>query len=356
MYKGVKDVNESGNRTIGAAASDQSQRRTLFAVAQRLITIVLIVTLIGGVVGYVARDRTIVTQLLMFVPLAPVGLVAFVWMLIQRRTRARRRIAVLSIAISGCVIGAAEMIGWRDVARIPDDAPRLKMIQWNVLWGGMKAERDWPKAAQRIRACAPHFVVLSESADKHRVKELCDSLGTNWQYALWHNEPHQRYTFNLAILAPAPIAVEQRISIPTGLAMIVQIDLQPTPIRVLIVDGLSAPGLSRTARTREVARLLKDEAAAGNPIDVVAGDFNTPARSVGFDEIEDAAEGYALASRHSGGWRATWPAPLPLWDIDHVLISRRHPITSVDLFTESGFDHRGQVVTFALNAAKTDHR
>ena len=83
---------------------------------------------------------------------------------------------------------------------------------------------------------------------------------------------------------------------------------------------------------------------AGEPIDALAGDFNSVARSLGFDAIE--AEGYALASRSSRGWRGTFPSGLPAYDIDHVWARRELPGLRSELFTELASDHRGQVARF----------
>jgi endonuclease/exonuclease/phosphatase family metal-dependent hydrolase len=83
------------------------------------------------------------------------------------------------------------------------------------------------------------------------------------------------------------------------------------------------------------------------PFDIVAGDFNTPSRSLGFDAF--AAQGYALASRSAGGWRGTFPARLPIYDVDHVWISPAGRVGQCTLFNVPFTDHRGQVVRI-LNA------
>ncbi len=65
-----------------------------------------------------------------------------------------------------------------------------------------------------------------------------------------------------------------------------------------------------------IDQICRDAAGAGRSFDVVAGDFNTPSRSIGFDAL--TAQGYTLASRAASGWRGTFPAWLPVYDIDHV--------------------------------------
>jgi endonuclease/exonuclease/phosphatase family metal-dependent hydrolase len=57
-----------------------------------------------------------------------------------------------------------------------------------------------------------------------------------------------------------------------------------------------------------------------------------------------AAQGYALASRSSSGWRGTFPAWLPVYDIDHVWLRPGLIVQSCTLFNGPVSDHRGQIV------------
>ena len=112
-------------------------------------------------------------------------------------------------------------------------------------------------------------------------------------------------------------------------------------MRILAVDGLSNPFRSRLPFLRAIAEACRLAADQGRAFDIVAGDFNTPSRSVGFDEL--AAQGYRLASRSARGWCATFPAWLPVYDIDHVLIGHRLRVGSCALFHGPATDHRGQI-------------
>src|SRR5262249_61729444 len=94
--------------------------------------------------------------------------------------------------------------------------------------------------------------------------------------------------------------------------------------------------------------LSRRAGAGGKPIDLLAGAFNTPGRSVGFDAFAEVAGGYRLASQAQRGWRGTFPAELPLLDIDHVWVRRGLPICDAELFTNRATDHRSQGVRFAL--------
>ena len=113
--------------------------------------------------------------------------------------------------------------------------------------------------------------------------------------------------------------------------------------RLLVVDGLSNPILSRSPFLDDIAQLCHQALAEGKPFDIVLGDFNSIARSVGFDALADA--GYALVSRSTlGNWRGTFPSFAPVYDIDHIWVrpgSARH--LEGAMFTNFASDHRGQV-------------
>ena len=114
--------------------------------------------------------------------------------------------------------------------------------------------------------------------------------------------------------------VEKHLGSPAASGMSVLREVRGRPLRLLVVDGISSPTRSRIARScgrsrRPAARPRRQ----GRPYDLVLGDFNTPSRSLGFAELE--ALGYRLAGRSARGWRGTFPAWLPVYDIDHVWLA-----------------------------------
>jgi endonuclease/exonuclease/phosphatase (EEP) superfamily protein YafD len=141
-----------------------------------------------------------------------------------------------------------------------------------------------------------------------------------------------------------PVRLESEGAIPTGRAMRAIIAAPGGDVRVLVVDGESHPLLDRTPRLRAVAQILRDTAASGAPIDLVAGDVNAVGRSVGFDDMR--AAGYTSIGT-LGAWNATWPSICPLWDIDHAWVGNRWTVTGIERFTNLATDHRGQV--FRIN-------
>ena len=83
-------------------------------------------------------------------------------------------------------------------------------------------------------------------------------------------------------------------------------------LRLLVVNGLSSPLRSRLPFLQALAGACRDAESAGHPYDFVLGDFNTPSRSLGFDEF--TALDYRLASRSASGSHTTFPAMLPIYD------------------------------------------
>ena len=131
--------------------------------------------------------------------------------------------------------------------------------------------------------------------------------------------------------------------------MSVTVEVRGRPIHILAVDGQSNPFRSRLPFLRAIATTCRAAAENGRPFDIVAGDFNTPSRSLGFDDL--LGQGYRFASQSARGWRATFPAWLPVYDIDHVLIGHGCRISWCALFNGPATDHRGQVALLSAGRA-----
>ena len=165
-----------------------------------------------------------------------------------------------------------------------------------------------------------------------------------------HHDPTSRYWFRLAVCSRWPIRLEEYVELPGGVAMSVTAEVRGHPLRLLVVDGKSNPFQSRLPFVRAIADDCRTAAVSGRPYDAVAGDFNTPSRSIGFDVL--TAQGYQLASRSAGGWRGTFPSWLPLYDIDHVWLRPGLRVRSCTLFNGSASDHRGQIVRVLLDTER----
>jgi len=224
--------------------------------------------------------------------------------------------------------------------------PEVSVLHWNVLWGGGK-ERNldrWAALRREIVRQGADLVVLSEAPPDVWLDGLVAELGPGAARVQVENGPGEHVWYKLVVCGRAPLKILRREPITNGSAMVVEAVVGGRPLRLLVVDARSDPRLLRTPMLRDVAAACRRARETDAPIDVLVGDFNSVARSVGFDAIE--AEGYALASRSSREWRGTFPSYLPLYDIDHVWVRRDLPGLRSDLFTELTSDHRGQVARF----------
>ena len=125
--------------------------------------------------------------------------------------------------------------------------------------------------------------------------------------------------------------------------MSVSANVRGCSLRFLVVDGRSNPFRSRLPFLRGIAEICHTAATVGHPFDAIAGDFNTPDRSIGFDAM--TSQRYTLASRSAAGWRGTFPSWLPIYDIDHVWLRPGLRMRSCTLFAGPASDHRGQFVS-----------
>jgi endonuclease/exonuclease/phosphatase family metal-dependent hydrolase len=152
--------------------------------------------------------------------------------------------------------------------------------------------------------------------------------------------------YSLAVCSRWPVRLERETELPTGRAMLATVAAPGGDVRVLVVDGESSPFVRRTPRLRAASDICRAARDVGAPIHIIAGDFNALGRSVGFDDFR--AAGYAPASASTRGWRATWPSPCPIYDIDHVWLSDAIAVTGCELFTNTISDHRGTAVRIQL--------
>lgn len=299
-----------------------------------------------GLVGQVVRDRAVVLALLMYLPLVPLGLAALAYDAICRgHALPKGRFALGGIGLLATVGGAWPMLGLGPLSAA-GNGPEISVLHWNVLWGGGK-DRDpakWAKIRAEILSQGADLVVLSEAPPDDWLDQLAAEMGSGASRVQVENGPSDGYWFKLVVFSKGPLRLLHREPITDGAGMVMEAEVRGRKARLLVVDARSSPLLPREPRLLDIADACRRAREAGQPFDVVLGDFNTPSRSLGFDEIE--AEGYTLAARSCRGWRATFPSYLPIYDIDHVFIHRDDPLLGCRLFTNLASDHRGQVVRF----------
>jgi endonuclease/exonuclease/phosphatase (EEP) superfamily protein YafD len=315
-----------------------------------LVTVGTLFALVLGAVGQFVRDRGVLLALMMYVPLPLVGAGAVVFDLLRRGRLVRRfRFGLAGAGLVAAVAGGLPMLGMRPPDLPPPDSVPVTLLHWNVMWGGRDPAR-WRQTAEHILRRNPDIVVLSEAPSDERVTSTLSRLGPGWEVVYITNEPGSRYWYNPMVCARAPLKLERRVPLRNGAAMSVLAALRGRTVRLLVVDGVSSPRVLRTSMLEDVAAACDEAALRGEPVDVVVGDFNSMGRSLGFDAVASSGgAGYRRASEYCRGWRATWPSPLPLYDIDHVWVRNGVAVLGCELFADvPATDHRGQFVRLAL--------
>jgi endonuclease/exonuclease/phosphatase family metal-dependent hydrolase len=316
-------------------------RRVLALVVANL-TFFLCFLLVLSLVGQLLRDRAVWLALLMDLPLLPIALAAMGVDLARRgRSIPRARFAVTVIALAAAVWSLRTMTGrGADVRQSPQ--PPLNVLQWNTQWGGPGGAETWAATTGAIVREMPDIVVLNEAPAGPAIDQLCRRLGESWTVAWRQNAPGSRYWYRVAVASRWPVRFERDVSVPNGAGMAVVVEPPDgPPIRVLAVDGVSDPRVPRTPLIRAIAEYGQIQAHARQPVDVIAGDFNTVAASVAFDRFDQSY--FRLASRRCSGWRGTYPSMLPLYDIDHIWLGPRLRPVSCRMIRSAGTNHRGQV-------------
>lgn len=328
--------------------------RWIWVVRARVaLAIVLALAIIAGVAGQVVRDRSVAWAILMYFPLVPLGMLAAAFDLSTRgRALPIGRFALGGIGLAGAVLGAASLIVIGPGGATLDHAGRdeVSVLHWNVIWGGGRARNPagWEKIRRTILDRDADIVVLSEAAPDEWLDGLVQAMGPGASRVQVENGPEavSGFWFKLVVASRWPVRKLAPAEVANGAAMAAEVVVRGLPVRVLVVDGQSHPLTPRGPFLADVARLCRAAKEAGEPFDVVAGDFNSVSRSRGFDALSEM--GYDLAARSARGWRGTFPSFAPLYDIDHVWVRNDAEDLRCGFFTNLASDHRGQVVRFRL--------
>ncbi len=317
-----------------------------------LFTIATLFFILLGVTGHIVRDRTVELGLLMYIPLLPLGLWAVFLDLVQfGYSLPRFRFGLTLIGLGVMIWGGVSMMGMGGSSLILEQERQVSVLHWNVYWGG-RGKDGWKSLSHDIEQQHPDIAILSETPHEQRLNLLLNPLG-------WKTIMYEKTRSNpLAICSSWPLRFERYLKIRDGIGMIVVVTVRGQPLRVLAVDGyrnmsrnhtvLSKQVIPRwrTPMLRSVVKTIEANHKQGQPIDIIAGDFNALSLSMGFDAFAEVGGGYYLASKFSRDWRGTWKSYLPLYDLDHVWIHKHFQGLRTKLLTNFKSDHRGQLVQF----------
>lgn len=312
--------------------------------ARYVVTLAVSVAVLFAVVGLLLRDRVPVLAILSYMPVIPVTLVGIAWDAICRgRAWGRLR---FGLVMTSLIVGSwfvLSMVGWQTPSAT--ESPAYRIVQWNVRWGGADGAPSpgYEHVVRDVVATRPGVLLLSEAPRPQRLPVLIDALGDDWSWAMIEHKPGDRYFHRLVVCARWPVQKTGRWMLDGGVAMACVVAMPEGSLRVLMVDGDSSPLRDRRRLLAQVTALVREAADAGQPYHLLAGDFNTPGRSIGFEPL--TSHGFENAAAYSGAWRATWPAWAPMLDLDHIWLDPAHiRLTRTQMTRSPWLDHRGIVM------------
>ncbi|WP_298900162.1 endonuclease/exonuclease/phosphatase family protein [uncultured Psychroserpens sp.] len=85
--------------------------------------------------------------------------------------------------------------------------------------------------------------------------------------------------------------------------------------------------------------------AQNNDVDLIVGDFNAPYESTFFKPYES---NFTSFHHFSNGFTATWPLGIPLLELDHIWLSKRHEPIKLTKHYHNASDHAMLISDFRL--------
>jgi len=277
-------------------------------------------------IGQVWRERYWITGLCFFAPSFLVGIFLAAMAAWSWKQRHDRR---LSLAVSACALVPLIFVATVENRWRPAEIQRtdtIRLLHWNVFGG----KGGWDRLFDLVREEAADISVLSEVTLQIDLPAVASMLGSEYQ---------SLRVRGIAVFARGSLELRREFEIPWGIAGEVVWTGPQGPLSLLVIDLPSSVRLPRgplLARFREILEEVQP--------DLVVGDFNTPRRSAGLQQLPG---GYRHAYEAVGsGWSATWPLPLPFWAIDQCLFSPRIEPVRYTLTSSPLSDHRCQQFEF----------
>ena len=296
--------------------------RLLVACGLGLVELSVMVLFMAWLAGAIWSDGALWSQWLHWIPSLAVmaglmgGLVASsLRMVILRRSRRRRRTSAIvwlaPLAGVFIVFAAVEHRLWRMTPEKPDQA--FTIAHWTA--DPANGDTAWRPALERLADLGADLTIIGDTFISRR-SQLLDPLveANEWT---WRIGPFVAAT-DLPVL-------RHRYLVATDGIWIVRLELDAKaslgrPLAIDLVDLPSELTRPRAEIAADVRRLLGE--ADVDPPDLVIGDFNMTRGSA---SLREAFPGMGHGFSSGGhGYAATFHRdwPLPLYHIDHVLMSR----------------------------------
>jgi endonuclease/exonuclease/phosphatase (EEP) superfamily protein YafD len=212
--------------------------------------------------------------------------------------------AVLAAAVLMAFVEATGQLGVASCSH--SGLPELRVVTWNLggAPGGWRSIRQ--NVADVLANLDANIILLSEAHSARNAKF--------WRARLPGYSVAVPGAMGLVILSKASLGdvhvheLGRRAYLVTASA-----ELHGRPLEIFMVDFPSSPRATRQQFIQNPKLLHPPAAGTGR---ILMGDFNTPRDSTWFAAYQGI---YSNAFDQSGaGWRKTWPAVLPVLDIDHI--------------------------------------
>ncbi|MFN0059153.1 MAG: endonuclease/exonuclease/phosphatase family protein [Planctomycetota bacterium] len=319
-----------GAGRIRARATGALRIVVAFAFVAGLVGIVLHLTLRDG------EDVLAPVYYALPLPLIVLGSLfgAVVSSVVKDRWRARLGFA-LTIGSFGLL---AAVDGYWRRSEVPARAPSDRDSSWRIcVWNVLSGKLGRDALTHELATLDDDLIVLIEARGPIGAKDaLARSFPGRHVLAL--------PPYGMVLAARGELALERHVPLGSRSHLaLVTLELRAHRYMIAVADIRSAPTISRgpaLARLREEL----DSLAGGDPV-ILLGDFNTPRRSVHFDELR---RGFAHAFESAGrGVPYTWPLPFPALDLDHVWVDRRLEVMAAATRLTGRSDHLPVHVTLA---------
>lgn len=250
------------------------------------------------------RDAWPLTRLAFYALPPPVIAALVLFAAVLLRGTARRLVVVTCLVVGLALTGFAAARGLGTHACRADE-PTLRLVLWNIGRG----VGGWDAVAERLARLDADLIGLVEAGGRNPERE-----------AFWRARFPQHAAFvagpGLVVLVRGRLIATETQGVFGAWTASAVVEIGDRRLRVIVVDVDARPLTNRRPAVEGVFALA---ASRSDLPTVVMGDFNTPATSVWYD---DARRSFVNAFEAAGrGWRATWPVPFPVLDLDQIWLS-----------------------------------
>ena len=276
------------------------------SVVKVLITVLLCVAALGIVLRVSVHD-TFATMAAAYYVLTPMVIAivlggAALLLVVSRRYFSAS--AVLTAAVLMGFVETTEQLGGASCTYT--GLPELRVVTWNIggASGGWRSIRQ--NVADVLADLDANIILLSEANAARNPKF--------WRARLPGYSVAVARAMGIVILSKSSLQ-DVRVQELGRRAYLVtaRADVQGRPLELFMVDFPSSPRATRQKFIQNPQLLRPPDVGTGR---ILMGDFNTPRDSTWFAAYQGL---YNNAFDQSGtGWRKTWPAVLPVLDIDHI--------------------------------------